>query len=76
MVEKVQVPDADDMDDETFLRHLDKRHKKDTRVEKALHKSLHIQQAWIGPYRAFHHYLHKTKTYKHEHVWDDDDSDD
>lgn len=74
----VEVPDADDMDDETFLKHLDKRHAEDTGVEKQLHSHPHIQQAWVGPYRSFHEYVHRTNPdgYDHEHVWDEDDGDD
>lgn len=72
----VEVPDADDMDDETFLKHLDKRHSEDTKTETALHKHPHIQQAWVGPYRSFHEYLHANNDYDHEHVWDEDDDGD
>lgn len=73
-VDIVEVPDADDMDDETFLKHLDKRHSQDTGTERALHKYPHIQEAWVGPYRAFHEYLHRTQGgHDHEHVWDEDD---
>lgn len=64
----VWVPDPDEMDDETFLKHLDKRHGEDTGVEHALHKFPHIQQAWVKQYRAFHEYLHRTKEFDdHEH---------
>jgi hypothetical protein len=72
----VIVPDAELMDDETFLKHLDKRHADDTGVERVLHKSPHIQQSWVGAYRAFHEHLHDHGEYDHEHAWDDDDSDD
>ena len=77
--EQVEVPDADDMDDETFLKHLDKRHAHETGVEHALHKSAHIASAWVGSYRAFHDFKHRTNPeehYDHVHVWDDDDDDD
>lgn len=68
----VEVPHPDDMDDETFLRHLDKRHSKDTGVEPALHKSVHAREAWVSTYRAFHEHLHKTKEYEdHEHEDDE-----
>lgn len=68
----VEVPSADEMDDETFLMHLDKRHSGDTGVEPVLHKLPHIQQAWVGSYRAFHEYLHKTKEFEdHEHEDDE-----
>lgn len=71
--EVVEVPDADDMDDETFLKHIDKRHSQDTGTEVALHKLPHIQSAWVGAYRAFHEFKHKEAPdrYDHEHTWDD-----
>jgi hypothetical protein len=67
----VIVPNADDMDDETFLKHLDKRHTENCSTEVALHKHPHIQQAWVGPYRAYHRYLHTINEYDHEHEPDD-----
>lgn len=77
MSEQVAVPDADSMDDVTFLKHLDKRHSHETQTERALHKHPHIQQAWVGPYRAFHNRQHQIQPdeYDHEHVWDDDEDD-
>lgn len=69
---QVEVPDADDMDDETFLKHLDKRHSHEVKTEQALHEFPHIQAAWVGPYRAYHDYLHRTNPedhYDHVHVW-------
>jgi hypothetical protein len=57
----VSVPPIDEMDDDDFLKHLDKRHWEQTQVETALHESKHIQQAWVGPYRAFHEYVHRTQ---------------
>jgi len=74
---RVEVPDPDDMDDLTFLQHIDKRHADETKTEKLLHRSPHIQQAWVGPYRAYHDYLHRINPgkYDHEHVWDEDDAD-
>jgi len=77
--ERVIVPDADDMEDETFLKHLDKRHAHETGTEHALHQFPHIQAAWVGTYRAFHDYQHRINgedAYDHEHVWDDDADDD
>lgn len=73
---QVEVPDIDDMDDETFLRHLDKRHAHETSVETQLHKSVHAREAWVGAYRAFHERQHEANPdehYDHVHVWDDDD---
>lgn len=77
--EQVEVPDADDMDDMTFLKHIDKRHDHETKTERALHKSAHIAEAWVGTYRAFHEYQHRVNgddAYDHVHVWGDDDDDD
>lgn len=74
--DRVSVPDADDMDDETFLKHLDRRHASETGTERALHKYPHIQSSWVGTYRAFHarqHRINPEEHYDHEHVWDDDD---
>lgn len=78
MADIVQVDDADDMEDETFLKHLDLRHAHETGTEKALHEYPHIQSAWVGAYRAFHERQHRNNPdgYDHEHVWDDDDGDD
>lgn len=76
--EQVEVPDADDMDDETFLKHLDKRHAHETSVETQLHKSVHAREAWVGAYRAFHerqHNVNPEEHYDHVHVWDDDADD-
>lgn len=61
------VPDADDMDDETLLKHLDKRHP-ETGVEKSLSKSVHAREAWVPAYRAWHARQHRIQEYEdHEH---------
>lgn len=68
--EQVEVVHADEMDDETFLKHLDKRHSHETGTERALHEFPHIQSAWVGAYRAFHEYQHRvnpTESYDHIH---------
>lgn len=57
MREIVRVPAAEDMDDETFLKHLELRHKQDTKVEGYLHR--HQVPEWIGLYRAFHNRVHE-----------------
>lgn len=67
----VVVPDADEMDDEDFLRHLDKRHKMDTGVEAMLVDHPDRAQTWIRPYRAFHNYVHRHNEYNHIHEEDD-----
>lgn len=66
----VEVPDIEDMDDDTFLKHLDKRHRGDTGVEKSLADYPHRMQAWIGPYRAFHEHCHEQNEYNHFHSED------
>lgn len=74
---QVEVPDADEMDDETFLKHIDHRHSHEVKTERALHKFPHIASAWVGTYRAYHEYKHRTNPgdYDHEHVWGDDGDD-
>ena len=68
--ERVIVPPIEEMDDETFLRHIDARHAHETKTERALHKFPHIAAAWVNGYRAYHSYLHRVKgddAYDHEH---------
>lgn len=67
----VEVPDADDMDDETFLKHIEKRHAADMKIEAGTSISRHAVNAWIGSYRAYHERLHEIKEHDHEHVWED-----
>jgi hypothetical protein len=72
-VEFVTVPEASDMDDETFLKHLDARHSSEVKQEKALAKSPHIMEAWVKNYRAFHQRLHDIAApgqHDHEHEED------
>lgn len=69
----VQVPEASDMDDMTFLKHLDARHSHEVKTEKKLAKFPHIVEAWVGPYRAFHQRLHEIAApgqYDHTHEED------
>lgn len=69
----VEVPSAEDMDDETFLLHLEKRHAEECRMEKTpVHR--HAIEAWLPSYRAFHERLHGLATpgqYDHEHESED-----
>lgn len=71
---QVEVPDADDMDDETFLKHVEKRHAGQMRVENGK-VSRHAINAWIGAYRAFHEVIHdhpeRYGEQDHEHTWED-----
>lgn len=69
----VAVPEAIEMDDETFLKHLDARHRHEVQQEKSLAKSPHIMTAWVSAYRAFHQRLHEIATpgqHDHEHEED------
>ena len=52
----VEVPHADEMDDETFLNHLERRHAKETKIEKFIVRSQ--VPLWVGMYRIFHERLH------------------
>lgn len=64
----VQVPHIHNMDDDTFLKHLEKRHAGDTDVEEFVR--VNIVSAWVKNYRAFHDRLHELATpeqYDHEH---------
>ena len=62
----VWVPAASDMDDETLLRHLEKRHSHETGVPH--HGRENVIEAWIGPYRAFHERIHSLNQHDHEHL--------
>lgn len=69
----VEVPLAEDMDDDTFLNHLEKRHIHEVKVEGYIHR--HAVDAWIGCHRAFHDRLHQISVpdqYDHEHVEEDE----
>lgn len=70
--ELVTVPHAEDMDDETFLKHIDKRHRKDTK-----HDGQNVLfprsswTAWVPLYRTWHERLHAIAIpgqYDHEHL--------
>lgn len=70
--EIVEVPDAEDMDDETFLKHIENRHARECHVEGYI--SRHAIDAWIGSYRAFHDRLHSLAVpgqYDHVHESED-----
>ena len=67
----VTVPSADDMDNETFLRHMDARHAADVK-DGPLSVHPDSVDAWVDPYRAFHDRLHDIAVpgqYDHEHLW-------
>lgn len=68
----VEVPDADDMDDETFLLHLEKRHGTEVHLPVPAESAMKNRavEAWIGSYRSFHDRLHSLAVpgqYDHEH---------
>lgn len=69
--EVVEVPMAHDMDDETFLLHLEKRHRAECQIETVLRRdALH---AWVPTYRAFHERLHKLEVPgQHDHSHEED----
>lgn len=64
----VTVPDADDMEDETFIKHLEKRHAEECKIEGYIARySVHV---WINMYRIYHERLHALGTpgqHDHEH---------
>jgi hypothetical protein len=69
----VSVPDAEQMDDETFLNHIEKRHAKECKVEGYIKR--HAVSAWIGVWRAYHERLHMIATpgqHDHVHEWDEE----
>jgi hypothetical protein len=70
----VEVPHADDMDDDTFIKHLERRHAAECKIEETP-MSRRAMSAWIGSYRAFHDRLHQIevpKQYKHYHAEEED----
>lgn len=71
----VQVPPSSDMDDETFLKHLEYRHADQCKFETSEVARRAVEQ-WIGAYRAYHDRLHKIAVpgqYDHYHEADDED---
>lgn len=66
--DQVEVPHPDRMDDETFIKHLEKRHAKECKIEGYV--SRHNVRVWINMYRIFHARLHRIATpgqYDHVH---------
>ena len=71
--EPVEVPSADDMEDETFLKHLEKRHAGEVLFEKTPVSRGAINK-WLPSYRVFHQRLHDLATpgqhdHEHEEEW-------
>jgi hypothetical protein len=72
--EVVEVPLAEEMDDETFIKHVEHRHANDVKMEGGT-MSRHAMQAWLPSYRAFHERLHdiaRPGQYNHEHAEDEE----
>jgi hypothetical protein len=72
MADIVTVPSIDDMDDDTFCRHMDARHSES--LSNAGPLSAHPDRApeWVLPYRAYHDRLHDIAVpgqYDHEHLF-------
>lgn len=66
--EVVLVPAIEDMDDDTFLKHLELRHAAECKIEGKMHR--HSMYAWVTLYRTFHARLHTLAVpgqYDHEH---------
>lgn len=64
-----RVPDAERMSDKNFIKHLEKRHAKDTKVEQFIKR--HNIGVWMPLYRAFHERCHRIAypgQYDHEHL--------
>jgi hypothetical protein len=69
--EQVVVPDADDMDDETFMKHVEARHQADYKLGGTT-TTRYALQAWIGPWRAFHRRLHDLEVPgQYDHIHED-----
>lgn len=67
--EPVEVPAVVDMEDETFLKHLEHRHAHEVDFQGGRAARMAVE-AWVGVYRAFHDRLHRLATpgqYDHEH---------
>lgn len=67
----LSIPNTDEMDNETFLKHMDARHADEVKCHPlSNHPDRHDN--WVGPYRAFHERLHDLALpgrYDHEHLW-------
>jgi hypothetical protein len=67
-LEQVEVPSAWGMDDETFIKHLELRHRDDCKIE--TYMTRHNIDVWVNMYRIFHDRLHKLAVpgqYDHYH---------
>lgn len=67
--DQVEVPSPQEMEDEIFLKHLEKRHQKEVKFE-SVPVARHALEAWLPTYRAFHDRLHALgprSNYDHTH---------
>lgn len=70
MGEQIEVPIVQQMDDETFIKHLEKRHADECKFEDTPIARQAVD-AWLGSYEAFHDRLHQIAApgqYDHVHV--------
>ena len=57
------------VDDETFLKHMDKRHKMDTHADLPLVLFPNRVSAWVKLYRTWHEKLHdESRPHRYEHM--------
>jgi hypothetical protein len=69
---QVIVPDADDLDDERFIKHLELRHPIECKIEGYI--SRHNVSVWVGMYRSFHERLHRLAVPgQHDHTHEEDE---
>lgn len=73
MPDVTRVPASEDMDNLTFLKHMDARHSHEVlNGPLATARSEPSNDGWVGPYRAFHDRLHDIAVpgqYEHEHLF-------
>ncbi len=72
----VEVPVSEEMDNETFLLHLEHRHRAEAKIED--YTKTHGVESWIGVYRAFHDRLHRIAIpgqHDHVHTHEDEEID-
>lgn len=73
--DQISVPAADDMDDETFLKHLELRHAEEVKFETSGvgRTARRAMSSWLPTYRAFHARLHQiAMPGQYDHVHEDE----
>lgn len=69
--EVVSVPKIEEMDDETFLKHLELRHAEEYKIQGEMHR--HAIDKWVNMYRIFHERLHRiAMPGQHDHEHEED----